>query len=300
MRINRRIVQRGIYITALAAVVVFLFWQGPAPWVHVWQHWLVFLTVMAISAIGIVGQAYSFRAVAPLGAYVPAPSVLIRIWSMSGALSVVVPVFAGFGTRTVLLLQNGMTLPTTLLTSARQVWLGLEYALLLGGAAAVFIDYQGRFWFVLGLFCAWGGLLLLRLYALYSSDGMYAAHNQLQRMLNALSAPISIWAHFLFPVQVLLMSLTSYVAFHGFGAEIGWAGVILLAAITVLASLIVLVPNGIGVMDALWIGVGMHANLQLAQSVAFVLTLRLSYLAAATLVWILVSTVTHFGLNRRG
>lgn len=297
---NSRVVQRGIYIVVLAVIVIFLFRLGSSPWVHVWQHWQTFLAVMVVSAIGIIVQAYSFGAVASQDALMPKSLLLIRIWSLSGALSVIVPIFAGLGTRTALLLRSGVTLPVSLFASARQAWMGLEYALVLGAAAVVFTDYSGKIWVALGLFCVWLGLVLVRLYSHRSHHGVGALSNRTRRVLSALSAPILINAHFWFPVQVLLMGLIYYMAFHGFGADIGWAGAILLAAITVLASLVVFVPNGMGVLDALWVGVGMSANLHLAQSVAFALTLRLSYLAAAILVWLAVSLIMYLlRLNRR-
>lgn len=298
---NSRVVQRGLYIVVLAAIVIFLFRLGPTPWGHVWQHWQTFLAVMAVSAIGIVVQACSFGAVASQGAQVPKPLLLVRIWSFSGALSVIVPIFAGLGTRTALLVRSGMTLSASLFASARQAWMGLEYALMLGAAAAAFTDFSGKIWLVLGLFCAWFVLVLVRHYSHRAHHGAVILNNRAQRIFNALSAPILIRAHLWSAVQVLLMGLSYYTAFHGFGIDIGWAGSLLLAAITVLASLVVLVPNGMGVLDALWVAVGMSASLHLTQSVAFALTLRLSYFAAAILVWVAVSLGIYLlGLDRRG
>lgn len=294
MEHKKRAIQRTIYIVTLTAIAVFLFWLGPKPWIHVLEHWKVFLTVMGISTAGIVVQAYSYRSVAPTAANIPPPLELIRIWSMSGALSVVLPVFAGFGTRTALLVQKGMPLTASLLTSARQAWMGLEYALIIGGGSALFIDYTGKTWLAFSLAFGWLCMVLFRSYAHISRrEDVDRYKNRFQSLRNALSAPILLDAHLWMPVQVLLMGLIYYTAFHGFGASVDWAGAFLLAAVTVLASLVILVPNGMGVMDAIWVMVGMHSNLQLIQSVAFALTIRLSYLAAAASAWIMVSILLH-------
>lgn len=301
MELKKRAIQRTIYIVTLTAIAVFLFWLGPKPWIHVLEHWKVFLTVMGISTAGIIVQAYSYRSVAPTAANIPPPLELIRIWSMSGALSVVLPVFAGFGTRTALLVQKGMPLTASLLTSARQAWMGLEYALIIGAGSAFFIDYTGKIWLVCSLALGWLYMTLFRSYAHISHKKVNDAdQNWFQRLRSALSAPVSLEAQLWLPVQVLLMGLIYYIAFYGFGASVDWAGALLLASITVLASLVILVPNGMGVMDAIWVMVGMHSNLQLAQSVAFALTLRLSYLAAASLVWLVASGCIRTMQSRHG
>lgn len=290
MRLDRRTLRRAIYLLVLAAIVAFLYTLGAQPWVRILGHWPVSLAVMAITGFGIVVQTLSYESVVPdvYKARTPNRLEILRIWALSGAVSVAVPVFAGFGTRTSLLVHCGMPLGATLLTSLRQAWMGVEYALLLGAAAALFVDFSGKLWLASALFAGWGCALAFRRYA---GKDKLTAQSRTGRLLEALATPVVASAHKWFLVQVLLMGATYYVAFHGFGAPVGWAEALLLATVTVLASLIVLVPNGLGVMDAIWVAAGMQMNMRLAQSVAFALTLRLSYLMAAALLWLAVSAL---------
>lgn len=294
MRLDRHTVRRAIYLLVLAAIAAFLYMLGAKPWLHILDRWPVSLAVMAITGLGIVVQTLSYESVVP-DAYktqTPGRLEILRIWALSGAVSVAVPVFAGFGTRTSLLVHSGMPLGATLLTSLRQAWMGVEYALLLGAVAALFIDYSGKLWLVCALFIGWVCALAFRLYA---GRIKLSAQSKTGRLLEALATPVGVSAHKWFLVQFLLMGATYYVAFHGFGAPVGWAEALLLATVTVLASLIVLVPNGLGFMDVIWVAAGMQMNMPLAQSVAFALILRLSYLMAAALLWLAVSAVlrTH-------
>ena len=245
---------------------------------------------MAITAVSIVVQVLSYAAAAPSGIPVPGVLEVLRIWSLSGAMSVAIPIFAGFGARTTLLVQAGMPLSATLLTSARQAWMGLEYALLVGGLAALFIDYSGRTWLVAGLLVGWVCMVAFRVYA---SKTRLSSMSKVGRLLDALSSPIPAEAHKWFPIQTLIMGAVYFVAFHGLGASVSFAAALLLATVTVFASLVVLVPNGMGVMDAIWVIVGTQADLHLTQSVAFALMLRLSYLASAGLMWLAVNAVLH-------
>lgn len=286
--------RKFIYITILTAIIAFLIWIGPKPWSYIISNWKVFLSVMCISATGIVVQAMSYRSLSTTGKATPTPLQIIQIWSMSGALSVAMPFLAGFGARTALLVRKGMPLTGTLLTSARQGWMGLEYALAIGAIAAIFINYKEKIWLVAALGLGWLFMVAFRVIAQNSAiQKNNQPNNKIQRLTQSLSLPIANITHIWFATQMLLMGAIYYIAFHGFGADANLATVLLLASITILASVIIIIPNGMGVMDGIWVMIGMHSNLELSQSVAFALTLRLSYLASATLVWIIASSYLY-------
>lgn len=283
MNLRKKFIQRGIYSLVLLAIAIFLYKQGIDPWQHLAQHWQVFLEVMLITSIGIIVQAKSYKASIPSTTTINAPGItdLIRIWSMSGAMSVVLPFFAGFGTRTTLLVQAGMPLSATLTTSGRQAWMGLEYALLIGGLAAPFLDYVWKIWLAIVLLSGWATMFILRVFA---GKWEIAPHTKITRLLQTISSPIPLNAHIWFSAQIAMMSMTYFAAFNGFGADLSWADVLALSALTVIASLVILIPNGMGVMDTIWVAVGTKASLTLSASVAFALTLRLSYLGASVLI----------------
>jgi uncharacterized membrane protein YbhN (UPF0104 family) len=68
------------------------------------------------------------------------------------------------------------------------------------------------------------------------------------------------------------------VAYDVFGAPLTWSDAGLLSVVTVLASVIVVIPNGLGILDALWAWIGLKHGLALDETVGLVLLLRLGYL----------------------
>lgn len=256
------------------------------------NHWKTFLAITALTSLAITTQALSFQAATPTESENTTPRLieLVRIWSLSGAVSIAMPLFSGLGTRTTLLVQSGMPLSGTLLTSLRQAWMGLEYALLIGGIAALFLDYPKKVWLTSALLFGWVSMAGLRKYANISAP---SPQSKFGKILKAFSSPIPPSAHKWFPIQMMLVGMIYFVALQGLGATAGFPEALVLATAAVITSLIVLVPNGLGVMDAILILAGSQANLELSQSVAFALMLRLSYLATSTVMWTGISAATH-------
>lgn len=288
-------IRKILYFTILSGVVIYLYSLGRGPWDYFLEAWPIFFGVMIISGFGILVQAVSFQEVQPPNTHRLPLVELARIWSFSGVVSVIAPIFAGLATRTALLVRSGMTLSVCMTTTIRQIWMGLEYALLLGGLAAVFIELQGAGYLAIGMVLAGVVMSLVRVYGREKPLLFLKA----KTVLGPLKDHFSARAHPWFVAQMLTMTATYLVAFNGLEASIGFQEAMLLSAITILASIIVLTPNGLGVMDAVWVFVSMKAGLGLEKSVALAIIIRLAYLAAAMLAWVLLSMAARV-MSRTG
>ena len=109
--------------------------------------------------------------------------------------------------------------------------------------------------------------------------------------MDDLRAPVSLRAWSLFALQVPVMAATYFAGYVGMGAAIGFEHATLLAAITIMTSVVVFIPMGLGVLDSLWVFAAKQAGLSLADAVALAVLLRTSYLSAAALLAALLSVL---------
>lgn len=281
MRLNW--LKRLAYAVVLVALILFLLELGPAPWSHMLEHWPTVVLVMGSTGAGLFIQAQSFRSVC-LG-QCPSLQQTTAIWSASAIVSVVAPFFAGIATRTGLLMQEGVSLATCASTSLRQVWMGLEYALLLAALSLPFSGWPFARLAAIGTLLGWGLMLLLRTRTVSLNDGP-ATTGRIGVALAQLRHPVPAAAHPWFILQILAMSATYHLGFNGLGAELGVLQAIALAALTVVLSLIVFVPNGLGITDAIWVFIAADAGIPMEHAVAIAITLRLAHLLASILAYL--------------
>lgn len=284
-----------VYLLVLLLVVIFLADLGAAPWRHALTNWPVLLILILSTGGGLMIQAQAFRSVS-VGAAAPFLDTAF-IWSVSAVVSVIAPLFAGIATRTTLLVRAGMSVSNCLVASLRQVWMGVEYALLLAVFSLPFTGWLYADLAVAGALLFWVLMRQLRRRAGTQNDEF--SGRRFRRLLHALHQPVPVKAHLWFVLQVVAMSLTFYVGFNGLGADFGVMQAVALAALTVLLSLIVFVPNGLGVTDVIWVYIASRAGLTLEESVAIAIVLRLGHLSAGLLLWsILALWPRFFGGNR--
>jgi uncharacterized membrane protein YbhN (UPF0104 family) len=206
---------------------------------------------------------------------------MIRIWALAGVISVVAPVFAGLASRATLLVRAGFPLSSCAATSIRQVWVSLEHALILGGLATLLSDIPGSSPISAALLLAAAAMLAVRIATRRDEDKL----GQGNRWLTELRKTVPLHAHPLFLGQLAAMSLSYYLVFNGLGASLQWDESILLAALTAVTSTPVAIPNGLGLLDGIWILVASRSGLGLDQSVALAVLLRLGYFTAAVSLW---------------
>ncbi len=282
-------VKRMVYVAIAILLAVFLVRLGPEPWRQMSAHWKTMGAVAAVSALAMFLQAASFRTVLPARGRRPGWLELTRIWALSGAISAVAPVFVGVGTRATLLVQAGLSIGACVSTSARQAWLGLESALLFAAAAVLLVRPPGANWIATVLALAGAAMIAVR--CMSARAWPVRLPTRLQHWLNSLRAPVGAAAWLLFALQVPVMAATYYAGYVGMGAAIGFEHATLLAAITIMTSVVVFIPMGLGVLDSLWVFAATQAGLSLEDSVALAILLRTSYLCAAAVVAALLSVL---------
>jgi uncharacterized membrane protein YbhN (UPF0104 family) len=277
--------RKGAYLVALLLVGIFLWRQGRAPWSEAIRHWQVTLLAMLSTGAGLIVQALAFRSALPAsGGTIARGAIplrrLIHIWAVSAAASVVAPLFAGLATRTALLLRDGLSFAECLAGSSRQVWMGLEFALLFAALSLPLLPaLPNAPLFALGAATAWLALFGLRQCAAHGAR--MAGTHRLGRLMRMLGSRLPASGHPWFALQIVLMALTYFLAFGGMGVPLDLPTAIALAALTVILSLIVFVPNGLGITDALWIFVAAQSGQSLESAVAIAINIRLAHLLAA-------------------
>ncbi|MCB1895498.1 MAG: flippase-like domain-containing protein [Zoogloeaceae bacterium] len=281
--------KRLLYVAIAILLAIFLIRLGAEPWRQVAAHWPTMIAVAVVSALAMLLQAASFRTVLPDDGCRPGWLELTRIWALSGAISAVAPVFVGVGTRATLLVQAGLTLGACVSTSARQAWLGLESALLFAAVSVLLVQPPGAGWIAALLASAGVAMVAVRITATRTEARRLPA--RLRRWWDSLRAPVGARAWLLFALQVPVMAATYYAGYVGLGAAIGFEHAILLATVTIMTSVVVFIPMGLGVLDALWVYAATRAGLSLADSVALAILLRTSYLSAAVFVAALLSVL---------
>jgi uncharacterized membrane protein YbhN (UPF0104 family) len=293
------LVRKIVYLVVIVLLAWFLIKIGVTPWQYAMSNWHVVIMVMFSTGAGIVIQAQAFRQVS-ISPMLPLQRS-IAIWSAASVVSVVAPLFAGIATRTVLLIQSGMSFSVCVLTSIRHVWMGLEYALLLGVFSLFFVNLPFSKWAAAGSLIAWAIMLTMRMVI----SRRYIQVDEITELgrwgvaINSLHSRVPLIAHPWFMLQILTMAATYFLAFNGMGADLNFIQAIALSAVTVALSLIVFVPNGLGITDALWVLVAAESGLVLEQAVAVAIVMRLAHLLASVLMYLITKTsLGRFGITQ--
>lgn len=282
----RRDAFRVVYAVLLLLIMVFLYRLGLEPWSLAAENWHLVVLVVVTTGAGLVVQAQSFRTIQPLSDVSVELRRLINIWSLAAISSVVAPLFAGIATRTVLLVKAGMSVGTCLVASARQFWMGVEFSLLLGAVSLPLTDLPYAIPLGCGLAAGWAGFFLVRLFSGAVETKKLPRQSWARQLLASMRERVPLVSYFWFALQPLLMSATFYLAFNGMNAELSIMESMALASVTVLLSVVILVPNGLGFNDAIWVFVATRAGLTLSESVAIAILMRLSHLLSSVLIYV--------------
>ncbi|MCU7927342.1 MAG: flippase-like domain-containing protein [Candidatus Thiodiazotropha sp. (ex Dulcina madagascariensis)] len=282
----KQLVRPGIYLIVLTAIAIFLYRLGEEPWVLVSEHMGTLFIIMLATGAGILVQAEAFRTSYPVNTTPLSIIETFRIWSASAVVSVVTPIFTGIATRTTLLVRAGTPLSVCMIASTRQVWMGLEYAALIGGIAMGLLDYSFAKKISILAIVLWLVMMFIRMSV--ATKGNQDLPTKIGRYIFSLRSSYPISAHVWFVLQLFLMSTVYYFGFHGVGASLSWNEAFALSGVTVFISLIALVPNGLGLTDALWVVVGMHTGLTLEASVSLAILIRMGHLVSAALVYLVI------------
>ncbi|MCB1825153.1 MAG: flippase-like domain-containing protein [Gammaproteobacteria bacterium] len=274
--------RRIFYLIILLGLIIFLIRQGVEPWRILAANPQAFIGVMVVTTLGILVQANAFKMCLPQDSKYPPLSRLVEIWAISGTTSLLVPVVASLAMRTVLLQREGIGLKANVLATVRQTWFNCECALFTGAIVLIAYPWPVIPYLGYGLGSIWFGLWLSRK-CLLAYSGSYIKLHFPSALRIAYSPSWLAW--FWLSGQVITMAVNYWMVFMLMAAPLEWHESFLLATLTILAGLFVFVPNGLGILDALWVWVGNRQGLVLGESVALALIMRFGYLAAAVLLW---------------
>ena len=247
-----------------------------------------FFGVMLVTAVSIFIQTYSFRLCLPSGAVSPPLRRLVQAWVVGGLTGYIAPLFGGFAMRALLLKSMGLSVAESTTGTLRQSLLNLEYAMWMAG--------------VVLLVWPWDpfpelGLVVMVFAVIWFGIKKHVLHNaqwlpiRLKPYANQLLAPIEMRLRVWMFGLPLIMAVNYFVAFSGFGATLELYEALLLATLTVLISVAAVVPNGLGVLEILWIAIAQKEGLAMSDSVGLALLMRLAYLCSASLLWLWVSMI---------
>lgn len=275
--------QRAAYILIVFLLGIFLFQQGIKPWQTLLEHCPAFLSVMLVTAAGTVVQAGAFRACLPRGVVRPQWLPLIRIWVYAGLTSFLAPLIAGLAVRTVLLQRQGLKLKPIALATLKQTLVNLECALMTASLVLIFYPWPDAVWagWILGL--VWGIWWMIKQILIRVDLKLISAYFPSLRGLLKISSwgeQPWLWG------QLMLMTLNYWSAFFLFGIPLTWHESLLLTALTLLMSITVIIPNGMGVLDVLWVWVANKQGFALNESVGLALCFRFGFLASVFLLWL--------------
>jgi len=277
------ILKTGVYVLVLSFLVLFLYRMGAEPWREVAGRGVLVFILIVITATGLVIQAQSYRKVAPHGCMVPSLGSMVYIWAISAAVSVVAPLVAAIATRTALVVRAGMPIPASLQASVRQTWIGVEMALLLGGLVLPEIELPYVVPGSIALLLGWLLMVLTRWSAARLVQSDSGSGSRIRNWIAPMIAPVRPSVYPWFAMQIILMSATYLIAFNGLGAELEVTEAVALSSLTVVMSVLVFVPNGLGFTDAVWVLVATKSGLTMEKAVALAIIFRISHLMAAIL-----------------
>ena len=278
----RNLLSRIVYLVVIGFIAVFLWKQGVEPWQTTLAIWPVMIWVMIVAPFTLTVQAVAFHYCLPANAPIPSLTRLIRIWAIASITSFVAPLIAGLAVRTTLLMKEGIDIRTSSIGTLRQTWLNIDYAWFTVALLLVFYPWSQVPMLGYGLMTAW---LVLKLMRIYAKKNRLSSHRYLSNLfphsLNKLPWKAQPWLW----GQIMIMAFNYWMAFRLGGAPLSWHSSLLLAGLTILASVAVIIPNGLGVLDALWVWIATQQGLSLAESVALALTMRMGMLLGITVVW---------------
>ena len=277
----RNRLRRIAYLCVLAFIAAFLWRQGIQPWQAALAIWPVMIGVMIVAPLALTVQAVAFHYCLPPNSPTPTLPCLVRIWATASITSFVAPLIAGLAVRATLLKQEGMDIRTSSIATLRQTLINVDYAWITAALLLVFYPWPYLPGFGYGLAAAWLALKLMRVYV---PGSRFRTHRYLVKFYEKWpqlpwKAQPWLWG------QIAIMGFNYWLAFQLGGAPLSWHFSLLLACVTILASLVVFIPNGLGVLDVLWVWIASQQGLSLPEGIALALTMRLGMFLGAAVVW---------------
>jgi len=287
MTSNLRIrLRQAVYLIALFLIIVFLTVQGREPWIAALGYWKVVMGLVLLTPLSLCVQTISFRFCLPKDSLELSLATLVRIWAIASITSLVAPLVAGLAIRVTLLKQEGLDIKLSSIATIRQAFINLEYAwiaasiilMLYPWPKMIFLGYATiTLWLIYKLLYLYTPLGNFRVFKLFLTSRKYSKLPQ--------KAYPWLWG------QIVAMALNYWLSFTLGGARLSFHLCLLLACLTVIMSIVVFVPNGLGVLDALWVWIASQQGLSLAEGTALALTIRLGFMIGAIITYLAICLI---------
>lgn len=279
-----------IYVLVFCGLVWFVVRQGTEPWRIMAEKWTALLVVMLSTSMGIFVQAGAFRECIVNSSVKLNLRKISYIWAFGGLTSLIAPLVAGLAVRVAFLKREGVGLKDAAVATLRQTGFNLEFSLL--SASVVLILYPWPRWVMAGwvMSLVWLGWWILRRWVVRGKRQT----NWLFARIREIFRPLRWQAMFWLWGQLVVMSLTYLASFNLMGGVLDVHEAVLLSALTILISIAIVIPNGLGVLDGLWVWLATSQGLSMDASVALALTLRMGYLIGAAVIWITLALSSRF------
>ncbi len=280
------LIKAALYVSAFALVIHFIYQQGSEPWRLLGSHWEAIISTLVICLLGTATQAFTFRECLPRSTPPPKFLSILRIWNISSGTSLVAPIFSGLALRTIMLTKENVGVRAAAVATLRQTIINLECAWLAGSATLIFYPYPkipplGGI--LLGVYVFWKAVAAivgkLKIMPTFLLESGAMQSNQLLR--KELFQP-AFWG------QLLLMSANYYFVFLFFHSPLDVHHCVLMASLTILSGLIFFLPNGAGILDALWVFVATQQGMSAAESAAIIITMRCGFLVSTIVMWVAI------------
>jgi len=279
--------RRAAYIATLVCIIIFLIIQGLEPWKAALAYWPVMLGTMLLSPLTLMVQAIAFRYCVPTDMIVPTLPRLVRIWSIASITSIIAPFAAGLAVRVTLLKQEGMDIRTSSIATVRQTWINVEYAWITASILLMFYPWPKLPTLGYLSLAAW---LMFKLLSVYVPTSKIRMPEYMMTFFDRLPSvqklpwegKLWLWG------QIVIMTINYWLAFWLGGAPLSWHSCLLLTSGTILASLLIFIPQGLGVLDSLWVWIASQQGLSLAEGVALAITMRSGLFVGTALVYMVL------------
>ncbi len=163
--------------------------------------------------------------------------------------------------------------------------MGLEYALLTASITLQATNITHGPSLSLSMAFVWLSAMLLRTNS-RKAERFQHWPRRAKDAFSTLGKTISIRAQVWFILQILSMTATYYFAFNLMGAELTTNEALALSAITILASVLMFVPNGLGITDSLWFFIAINRGLTVETAAALAIMIRLSHLTSSLIIYL--------------
>jgi hypothetical protein len=281
--------KQAFYVAVLlfGAFLFLFYWQSIVDLTV--NHTAALLVTIVLSGVAACLQSFNFLLLFDQKRRPPLIPT-IEMWSASQLLNYVAPFQPGIGLRAVFLKSFNIGIAETLQQTARWSLITIWWAMGLFASVADVID-DSRLNIVgsLALFVFFTAPVALFIIKLLENKPFIPKKLQQSAVLRQ----VSVWVVLLCLLQVLLLAVTYTVVYNLVGIDLKYSEGLIVACTLILASLISITPNGVGITDVVVGAVAYRSGAAAELSIALPFLLRLGHVLSCVSVIIICRFATY-------